>query len=120
MKILAVLFAAAFATAVWAADFTGTWKATIDTPNGAIESTFEFKVDGAKLTGTVTSAQMGATPISDGKIDGDNFSFVVKRNGPNGEFVINYKGTASGDDLKMKVEVPAFDRSFDLVAKKVK
>jgi hypothetical protein len=85
-----------------------------------MESTFEFKVDGAKLTGTVTSQQMGSTPISDGKIDGDNVSFVVKRNGPNGEFVINYKGTVSGDEMKLKLEIAAFDRSFDIVAKRAK
>jgi hypothetical protein len=54
MKILAALFVLLAGTAL-AADVAGTWKATVDTPNGAMESTFVFKVDGAKLTGTVTS-----------------------------------------------------------------
>ena len=119
MKLLVTLFAL-FALTAAAADLAGTWKASIETPNGNIESTFEFKVDGAKLTGTVTSQQMGSTPISDGKVDGDNFSFALKREGPNGEFVINYKGTVKGDEAKMQISIAAFDRTFDVTAKRVK
>ena len=103
-----------------AADIAGIWKAVVETPNGTMESTLDLKVAGTKLTGTVTSAQMPATPISDGKVDGDNLSFVVKRDGPNGQFVINYQGTVSGDDMKLKIEIPQFDRSFDMVAKRAK
>jgi hypothetical protein len=117
MKTLLAVFAA-FALTASAADIAGKWKATIDTPNGAMETTFDLKVDGAKLTGTVTSAQMGASAITDGKVDGDNLSFVVKRNGPQGELVINYKGTVSGDEMKVTISIPAFDRTFDLVAKR--
>ena len=118
MKTLLAVFAA-FALTASAADIAGKWKATIDTPNGAMETMFDLKVDGAKLTGTVTSAQMGgASAISDGKVDGDNVSFVVKRTGPQGELIINYKGTVSGDEMKMTISVPAFDRTFDLVAKR--
>ena len=118
MKLLLALFAL-FALTASAADLDGSWKASMETPNGNIESTFKFKVDGAKLTGTVTS-QMGESAISDGKIDGDNFSFAVKREGPNGEFVINYKGSVKGDEAKMQISIAAFDRTFDVVAKRVK
>ncbi|SPE37296.1 exported hypothetical protein [Candidatus Sulfopaludibacter sp. SbA3] len=57
---------AAFALTASAADVAGTWKASVETPNGTFESTFAFKVDGAKLTGTVTG-QMGEAPISEGR-----------------------------------------------------
>ena len=121
MKLLLTLtLFTVFAFTAAAADVAGTWKASIDTPNGAMESTFVFKVDGAKLTGTVTSAQMGESAITDGKVDGDNVSFVVKRTGPNGELVINYKGTVMGDEMKMNISIPAFDRSFDVTAKRAK
>jgi hypothetical protein len=119
MKLFLALFVL-FALTASAADLAGTWKASLETPNGNIESTFEFKVDGAKLTGSVTSQQMGTTPISDGKIEGDNFSFAVKREGPNGEFVINYKGTVKGDEAKMQISIAAFDRTFDVTAKRAK
>ena len=118
MKLLLALFALAFTAS--AADIAGSWKATIETPNGNMESTFMFKVDGVKLTGTVTSAQMGEAVISDGKVDGDGVSFVVKRSTPNGEFIINYKGTVSGDELKLNISIPAIDRTFDMTAKRVK
>jgi len=42
-----------------AADIAGTWKATAEGPNGAIERTFVFKVDGTKLTGETTSTMLG-------------------------------------------------------------
>jgi hypothetical protein len=118
MKLIALLFAA-FAMTAAAADIAGTWKASIETPNGTIENTFVLKVDGDKLTGTVTG-QMGEAPITDGKVDGDNVSFAVKRQTPNGEFVLNYKGAVSGDEMKVTVQIPAMDRSFDFTAKRAK
>ena len=41
--------------------------------------TFEFKADGATLTGTVSGMQGEPTPIQNGKVDGDNISFEVTR-----------------------------------------
>jgi hypothetical protein len=119
MKLLLTLFAAFVLTAS-AADIAGTWKASIETPNGTLESTFAFKVDGSTLTGTVTSQQMGETQISDGKVDGDMVSFAVKRSTPDGEFVITYKGKVSGDEMKLTVNIAAIDRTFDIVAKRAK
>ncbi|HTS60569.1 MAG TPA: hypothetical protein VMH28_01020 [Candidatus Acidoferrales bacterium] len=118
MKLLTTLFVALAMTAA-AADVAGTWKASLETPNGTIQNTFVFKVDGGKLTGTVTG-QAGEAPIADGKVEGDNVSFTVKRDTPNGELVLNYKGTISGDDMKMTVTIPAMDRSFDFAAKREK
>ncbi len=64
MKYLWVLaLMAVFALALFA-DAAGTWKASIETPNGAMENTFTFKVEGDKLTGTITMGQMGEGPIS--------------------------------------------------------
>ena len=63
---------ALFAITASAADVAGTWKATSETPNGSFETTFVFKVDGEKLTGTTSNQRSGELPISDGKIDGDN------------------------------------------------
>src|SRR5947208_2692478 len=54
MKWLLVLVAL-FAMVASAADVNGTWKASIETPNGNFEQTFTFKADGNKLTGKVSS-----------------------------------------------------------------
>ena len=61
-------------------DFSGIWKGQLETPNGNMELTYNFKTVGDSLTGTVGSP-MGEIPISNGKIEGKMFSFDVDVNG---------------------------------------
>ena len=103
----------------WAADVSGTWKGTAETPNGTIERTFVFKVDGNKLTGETTSNMFGKSVIEDGKIDGDNISFSIKVTVQGTEGKVNYKGKVEGDQIKFNVEVPAFGTSLEFTAKRV-
>lgn len=116
--LLAIL--TVFALTASPTDVSGTWKAAVETPNGTMETSFTFKVDAGKVTGTTTMGQMGESPISEGKVDGDTVSFAVVREGPNGEFRINYKGTVSGDEMKITATIPAMDRSFEMTAKRAK
>ena len=96
-----------------AADVNGKWKAEFNTPDGTPRvNTFTFKVDGGKLTGTVKGAT-DETPIQDGKVDGDEISFSAQR--PFGAFT--YKGKASGDEIKFKVEFNG--QNFEMTAKRV-
>lgn len=114
---LAVLFSL-LATLAWAADVTGTWKAQIPGRDGTpSETTFTFKVDGATLTGTVTTPR-GETAISDGKIDGDNISFLLIRKFQDKEMKMTYKGTVSGNEIKFTVSREGSDRTQEFVAKK--
>ncbi len=101
-----------------AADATGTWKASIETPNGTIETTFLLKVDGAKITGSMNSEQMGESKISEGKVDGDNISFAVVREFNGNEFRINYKGKVTDTEIKFTGDIPGMDRTFEFTAKK--
>ena len=119
MKWLLALIAM-FAVTALAADISGTWKATVETPNGAMETTFVFKVEGDKVTGTATLGQMGESAISEGKVDGDNVTFAVVRSGPNGEFRINYTGKVNGDEMKIAASVVGMDRNFEMTAKRAK
>ena len=100
-----------------AADVAGTWKASVETPNGTIEATFVFKVDGSKLTGTASSP-MGEAPISDGKVDGDDVSFNVVRSRDGQEFKLAYKGKVKGNEMMLKLTVPGMDQEFEITAKK--
>jgi hypothetical protein len=83
--------------------------------------TLDLKVDGMNLTGTVlmpmggrggggggggAAAAPAPTPITNGKVNGDSFSFEVTRQGMNGTTTTKYEGTASGGDLKLKVTAP--------------
>jgi hypothetical protein len=117
MKWLLILFAA-FAFTASAADVTGTWKGTAETPNGTIERTFVFKVDGAKLTGETSSEMMGKSTLEDGKIDGDNISFTIKVSLQGNDMKLNYKGVVSADQIKFHVEADG-GINLDYVAKKV-
>jgi hypothetical protein len=63
------------------------------------EVTFNFKVDGDQLTGTVAGPR-GENPISDGKIEGDSISFTQVLNFNGNEMKILYKGKVSGDEIK--------------------
>jgi hypothetical protein len=108
----------------FAADVTGKW--TYEGPgrggNPGRPVTITLKQDGAKLTGSVP-AQMGGrrggggggdatTPppdqeISNGKVDGNNIYFEVKRTTQNGDMITKYEGTLDGDSLKLKITRPA-------------
>jgi hypothetical protein len=118
MKRLFVLITL-FAFAALAADVTGTWKGTAETPNGPMERTFVFKVDGNKLTGETTSQMMGKSTITDGKIDGDNLSFTITVKFQDNEMQLNYKGKVNGNEIKFTVEVPNGGQTLEYVAKKV-
>jgi hypothetical protein len=121
MKSLWILaLMAVCSLAALAADASGTWKATVETPNGAMENTFTLKVDGDKLTGTITMGQFGEAPISEGKVDGDNVSFLVVREFNGNQFRINYKGKVAGDEMKLTGEVVGMDRTFEMTATRVK
>ena len=107
--LFVVTIALAFAFAVMAADATGKWTYEQPGRNGgpARQVTITLKQDGTKLTGSVPGMGRGgaeAPPIEilDGKVDGGNVSFTVKRTTPNGELVTKYEGTINGDEMKLK------------------
>src|ERR1041385_8942352 len=100
MKLLLTLMAV-FALVASAADVSGNWKGTAEGPNGAIERSFTFKQDGAKLTGETNSQFTGKSAISDGKVEGDAISFTITANFQGEELKISYKGKITGDTIKL-------------------
>jgi hypothetical protein len=118
MKWLLCLLAA-FAVSASAADISGNWKGTAETPNGTVERTFVFKVDGHKLTGETTSSMFGKSTIEDGKVDGDDVSFTVTVNIQGNEGKVNYKGKIEGDTINFKIEVQAIGQTLEMIAKRV-
>jgi hypothetical protein len=92
-----------FAFGAFAADISGKWVAQVEGRNGTREVTFTFKADGGKLTGSQTAFQGGEWPL-EGKIDGDNVSFTVKAEFNGNTREMNYTGTVSGNEMKLKRE----------------
>ncbi len=87
-----------------AADITGKWTGEVPGRGGTQTNTFTFKVSGAKLEGTVTN-QRGDSPIAEGKVDGDNISFVQNLDFGGNSIKISYKGMVKGDTIEMTREV---------------
>ncbi|MDW8131616.1 MAG: hypothetical protein RMI94_13780 [Bryobacterales bacterium] len=112
--MLAILLAAC----AMAADVAGKWRAEFQTPDGQTRtSIFTLQVQGDKLTGTVSSPR-GEAPIQEGKVSGDEISFVVVREFGGNEVRIHYKGKVAGDELRLTVEFG--DRSFEMTAKRIR
>ena len=96
--LVATLFFALTSVAALAADFNGKWTAEIPSrQGGTMTNTFTFKVDGSKLTGSL-STQMGDVDIANGKVDGDNISFDVVRTFNDNTITLSYAGKADGAD----------------------
>ena len=100
------------------ADVAGKWTATFETQIGTQNYTYDFKVDGGKLTGTAKS-QNGESPIAEGVVNGDDISFVETLDFQGQALRIVYKGKISGDEIKFTRNV-ADMLSEDLVAKRAK
>ena len=113
--VMTILLVASFA--LMAADVSGKW--TFEQPgrggNPGRPVTITLKADGAKLTGSMPGMGRGGdtppppTEITDGKVDGNNVSFTVKRETPNGVMETKYAGTLSGDEMKLKITRPGQD-----------
>ncbi len=112
------------------ADPSGTWTWTQPGRNGGPDrkSTLKLKVDGDKVTGTISTpgrgGQAAEAEISDGKIKGDEVSFAVTREFNGNKVTSKYNGKVSGDTIKGKVERPGRDggeaRATDWEAKREK
>ncbi len=64
-----------------AAGLAGKWSGSVKTPDGnEFPLTYTFKTDSGKLTGMVQTPQ-GEVNLSDGKLNGNDFSFNVSANG---------------------------------------
>ncbi len=100
-RFLTVLAISLLATAGFAADITGKWTAEVPGRGGQTRTTnFDFKVEGEKLTGTITGMQ-GDMPISDGTVKGDDIAFVVVMNFNGNEMKLMHKGKVTGEVIRM-------------------
>lgn len=102
--VMAVVVLSFMLATAWGADITGKWKGQLDMMGQAMELGFNFKAAGSELTGTSIGPQGQEYPISEGKISGDDISFVVQVTGQM-EMKINYKGKIVGEEIKLKMEM---------------
>lgn len=82
------------------ADISGKWTGQVPRGGQTVDTTFVFKVDGEKLTGTISDGQGGTLTIADGKVSGDRVSFSVETERGKRTFT----GAISGSEIKFKRE----------------
>jgi hypothetical protein len=106
--VMTILLVASFA--LLAADVSGKW--TFEQPgrggNPGRPVTMTLKAEGSTLTGSMPGMGRGGAPadpiaISDGKVDGNNVSFTVKREFNGNTMITKYEGTVNGDEMKLKI-----------------
>jgi hypothetical protein len=100
--VVAILAMAGAARA--ADDPTGTWKWERKFNDQTFAVSLKLKLEGDKLTGTVTARNMD-TDIQDGKFKDGDISFTVIRERNGQKFSQKYAGKLSGDSIKGTVEI---------------
>jgi autotransporter translocation and assembly factor TamB len=123
MKLRVILMGVLCAAMAMAADVSGKWAAETPGRQGGAPTTttFTFKADGAKLTGTIQGARGPAAEIADGKVDGNNISFSITREIQGQSMKMMYKGTVSGDEIKMSMTREGGEgQAREMTAKRVK
>jgi len=101
-----------------AADVAGAWVAQVPVRGEMMETTFTFKVEGAKLSGSISNQLMSDAPISDGKVEGDNVSFVQNLEFNGNSIKISYRGKVSGNEIAFTREVEGRGNPQNFTAKK--
>ena len=99
---------------ILAADIDGKWTGTIDGGAGPMQLVYNFKADGATLTGSTTGPDGMEIKISNGKIDGNNISFSLNLDFGGQAFTMAVKGVLSGSDLKLTADFAGMPFEFSL------
>jgi hypothetical protein len=86
---------------------TGTWKWKVNFGGQESERVLKLKLDGDKLTGTISGGPAGESKIEDAKYKDGEVTFKIMREFGGQKVTINYSAKVSGDTLKGKTE---FDR----------
>ena len=101
-KLLFTFLIALFTLTIsYSQGISGNWKTTLESPQGSLELTFIYKVDGAKLTGTVSSP-MGSQEINNGIVSENNFSYAIDMMGNE----MKFNGKLENDLIKLTMAMP--------------
>jgi hypothetical protein len=105
-----------------AADPTGRWKSEFETQAGQMKYTYQLKTDGDKVAGQAIrnrDGEIATNTITEGKIKGDEISFVEQVKIQDQDVRIEYTGKITGDEMKLTRKVGDFGTS-DIIAKREK
>jgi len=116
-SIAALAMVAVLTIAAWAVDVSGTWIMSRPGRDGQMmDSEITIAQEGNKIKVTMPGFRGGDPITSDGTIEGNAIAWKVVRQGPQGEMVIEYKGTVDG--ATMKGTMSMMEREIEWTAKK--
>jgi hypothetical protein len=89
------------------ADITGAWNMAYTTREGVkMTSTLTLKMDGDKLTGTISSPR-GTVALDEVSVTGDDVAFAIIRVGFGDKIRIEYSGKVKGDTMSLTMKAGA-------------
>lgn len=110
--MLGIWLASALAGNSPVTDATGSWKWTIQTPDGnSINMSAKLTQDGQKLTGVFLDGfDQKSFDIKDGKVKDGEVTFTVTRPFNDDTITVNYDGKLTGDTIKGTLNVKFGDQ----------
>ena len=82
----------------------GTWKWTTGTGALQMDNVLKLKLDGDKLTGTLTFRGVLEAPVADGAFKDGQVSFTITTEFKGQKTTSKYGGKLDGDTIKGKIE----------------
>jgi len=86
-----------------AVDITGAWEMTVETPQGTMVITANFKQDGEVLTGTHVS-EMGEAPLK-GTVKGADVEYTLTLDMGGQQMSFVHKAKVDGDTMKCSADI---------------
>lgn len=83
----------------------GNYSITIDVPGQQLTGTLALTQQAAVVTGSVQT-QLGTSPIKDGKVTAEGFSFAATVTFGGSEIEVHIKGTVTGNEVKGTIDSP--------------
>jgi hypothetical protein len=97
---------------------TGTWKWSTERNGNKVETTLKLKLEGDKLTGTISGREGAESAIEEGTWKDGEVAFSVTRERDGKKFTTKYSGKVSGDTITGKAA--SGERSRDWKAERAK
>ena len=98
-------------------DITGSWDMTVESPQGTMAITANFKQDGEILTGTHVS-EMGESPLK-GTVKGADIEYTITIDMGGQQMSIVHKAKVDGDAIKGTADIEGMG-SITFTAKRKK
>lgn len=101
-----------------AADLNGAWKGVIDVEGNNLSITFNLKVDGSAIAGTVKGLSSSPIPIRDGKLEGDSVTFRMNVDYEGETYEVICKGKIVNDQINFNIETTDGSFASDMTVKR--